>query len=63
VRRRLVVYGEPSLEDIETMAVGNFNGVLRERLGCLVRGSRCFSKVRSRFVCGVELFWVLLEFY
>ena len=31
-KKELVVYGEPSLEDIETAEVENFNGFLRERL-------------------------------
>jgi hypothetical protein len=50
------VYGEPSLGDVETTVVENFNGVLRERLGRLVRKSKCFSKVKRRLVCCVELF-------
>jgi hypothetical protein len=58
-KRKLVVYGEPSLGDIETTDVENFNGILRERVGRLVRGSKCFSKVKLRLVCAVELF----EFY
>jgi len=44
------------LGDIETTDVENFNGVLRECLGRLVRGSMCFSMVRCRLVCSVELF-------
>ena len=41
-KKKLVVYGEPALEDIETADVENFNGVLRERVGRLVRGSYVF---------------------
>ncbi|MDR0372938.1 MAG: hypothetical protein LBI79_05205, partial [Nitrososphaerota archaeon] len=55
-KEKLVVYGEPSLGDIETAEVENFNGILRERLGRLVRASKCFSKVKRRLVCSVELF-------
>lgn len=28
-----MVYGSPSLDDIETTTVKNFNGILRERIG------------------------------
>ncbi|MDR0372392.1 MAG: IS1 family transposase, partial [Nitrososphaerota archaeon] len=42
-KKKLVVYGEPFLEDIETTEVENFNSILRERLGRLVRESKCFS--------------------
>jgi hypothetical protein len=55
-KKKIVVYGEPSLKDIETMEVENFNSLLRERLGRLVRASECFSKVKRRLVCSVELF-------
>jgi len=36
--------------------VENFNSILRERVGRLVRESKCFSKVKGRLVCAVELF-------
>ena len=55
-KKKLVVYGGPFLGDIETTEVENFNSILRERLGRLVRGSKCFSKVKGRLVCVVELF-------
>jgi hypothetical protein len=55
-KRKLVVYGEPVLGDIETTDVENFNSILRECLGCLVRQSKCFSKVKRRLVCAVGLF-------
>jgi len=55
-KKKLVVYGEPSLGDIETTEVENFNSILRERVGRLVRESKCFSKVKGRLVCAVELF-------
>ncbi|MDR2203951.1 MAG: hypothetical protein LBE76_06615, partial [Nitrososphaerota archaeon] len=38
-REKIVVYGEPSLGDIEAIGVEIFNGVLCERLGRLVRKS------------------------
>jgi hypothetical protein len=55
-KKRLVIYGEPSLGDIETTDVENFNSILRERLGRLVRDCKCFSKVKRRLVCAVEVF-------
>jgi len=55
-KKKLVVYGEPVLGDIETTDVENFNSILRERLGRLVRDCKCFSKVKRRLVCAVELF-------
>jgi len=54
--KKLVVYGEPALEDIETTDVENFYSILRERLGRFVGESKCFSKVKRRLVCSVELF-------
>ena len=50
-KKKLVVYGEPFLGDIETTEVESFNSILRERLGRLVRESKCFSKVKRRLVC------------
>jgi IS1 family transposase len=55
-KEKLVVYGNPSFSVVETPDVENFNGILRERLGRLVRKSKCFSKVKRRLVCAVELF-------
>jgi hypothetical protein len=55
-KEKIVVYGEPVLGDIEPTEVENFNSILRERLGRLVRKSKCFSKVKRRLVCAVELF-------
>lgn len=38
------VYGKPRLKDIETTNVENYNGILRERVGRLVRKTKCFPK-------------------
>jgi IS1 family transposase len=35
------------LGDVETTDVENFNGILRERLGRLVRRTKCFAKVKA----------------
>jgi len=55
-KKKIIVYGGPSLGDIETTEVENFNSILRERLERLVRESKCFSKVKRSLVCAVELF-------
>ena len=51
-----IIYGDPDEDDIETINVENFNGILRERVGRLVRKTKCFSKKRSRLICAVNLF-------
>lgn len=51
-----VIYGNPSLEDIETTDVENFNGILRERLSRLVRKTKCFGKRKSRLENAIHLF-------
>jgi len=55
-KERWVVYGELALWDIETTDVENFNGILRERIGRLVRKTKCFAKTEERLVCAVGLF-------
>jgi len=55
-KERWVVYGEVVLEEIETTDVENFNGILRERLGRLVRKTKCFAKTKRQLVCAVGLF-------
>ncbi|MDY6966887.1 MAG: hypothetical protein SVM80_13145 [Halobacteriota archaeon] len=51
-----IIYGNPDPHDIETTDVENFNGILRERIGRLVRKTRCFSKERRRLERSIELF-------
>lgn len=55
-REKRVIYGSPDLGDIETTDVENFNGILRERLGRLVRKTKSFSKARQKLKCALELF-------
>jgi hypothetical protein len=55
-KERWVVYGELALVEVETTDVENFNGILRERLGRLVRKTKCFAKTKRRLVCAVGLF-------
>ena len=56
-REKRVIYGSSlDLGDIETTDVENFNGILRERIGRLVRKTKCFSKGGRRLKCAIELF-------
>lgn len=54
-KKKRVVMGSPELRDIETTNVENFNGILRERLGRLVRKTKCYSKKRRRLESALEL--------
>ncbi len=41
------IFGNPDIEQIETTDVENFNSILRERLGRLVRKTKCISKKKA----------------
>ena len=43
------------LDDIETTDVENFNGILRERVGRLVRKTKCHSKKKRALINALEL--------
>ena len=51
-----VVYGNPDLYDVETVNAENFNSILRERVGRLVRKTKCLSKKKRHLWCAVILF-------
>ena len=51
-----IIYGNPSLNEIETTNVENYNGILRERLSRLVRKTKCFGKRKSRLENALYLF-------
>ncbi len=53
---KTAVYGNPCMEDIETTDVENHNGIMRERLGRLVRKTKCFSKLKRPLNAAVNLF-------
>jgi len=57
-----VVFGDPDIDEIETVNVENFNGILRERVGRLVRRTKCFSKKKPRLVCAVAFFQFYWDF-
>jgi len=55
-KEKRIIYGDPMVEDIETVNVENFNGILRERLGRLVRRTKCISKKKQRLHCAISFF-------
>ncbi len=55
-KEKRIIYGDPDFADIETTDIENFNGILRERNGRLVRKTKCFSKYKRRLGCAIELF-------
>jgi len=50
-----IVYGSPSVDDIETTEDENFNGNLRERVGRLVRKTKCYSKQKNTLINAIEV--------
>jgi len=61
-KEKRVIFGSPAVEDIETTDVENFNGILRERLGRLVRKTKCFSKMKTRLHSAMNLFLFYWDF-
>lgn len=61
-KEKRVIYGNPDPNDIETTNVENFNGILRERVGRLVRKTKCFSKYKRRLDYAIELFQFYWDF-
>jgi hypothetical protein len=57
-----VVYGNSDVDEVETVNVENFNSILRERVGRLVRKTKCFSKKKLRLVCAIDLFMFYWNF-
>ena len=55
-KEKRIIYGDPDLRDIETTDVENSNGILRERIGRLVRKTKCFSKKKQRFESALHVF-------
>ncbi len=50
------IFGNPSKEVIETTDVENFNGILRERIGRIVRETKCYAKNIDCLSSAVGLF-------
>jgi len=61
-KERRVIFGDPDVDDIETTDVENFNGILRERLGRLVRKTKCISKKKQRLHCAISFFQFYWDF-
>lgn len=61
-KEKRIVYGSPDIEDTETTDVENFNGILRERVGRLVRKTKCFSKLERCLCHATELFQFYWDF-
>lgn len=57
-----IVYGCPDVDEVETVNVENFNNILRERVGRLVRKTKCFSKKKSRLGCALSVFQFYWDF-
>ena len=57
-----IVYGDPGVDEVETVNVENFNSILREQVGRLVRKPKCFSKKKSRFRCALRVFQFYWDF-
>lgn len=55
-RVREQVLRSPRIEDIDTNAIENYNGILRERISRLVRRSKCYSKQRYRLEKHLDIF-------
>ncbi len=56
------VYGTPESNLIETTDVENYNGILRERIGRLVRKTKCFSKRKPHLECAIHIFQFYWDF-
>ena len=50
-----IIYGSPSIDDIKTTDIENFNGILRERVGRLVRKTKCHSKRKHALINALEI--------
>ncbi|MEM3227292.1 MAG: hypothetical protein QXT62_03565 [Thermoplasmata archaeon] len=55
-KEKRIIYGKPNLEAIETTDIENFNGINRERLGRLVKKTKCYSKLNWRLIYVITLF-------
>jgi len=55
-KEKKIIYGNMDPDDIETTDVENYNGILRERIGRLVRKTKYFSKRRWGLECSLQLF-------
>ena len=61
-KEKRIIYGSPDIDDIETTDVENMNGMMRERIGRLVRKTKCFSKLKRRLYYAISLFQFYWDF-
>jgi len=61
-KEKRIIYGDPDQADIETTETENFNSIMRERSGRLVRKTKCFSKLKRRLISALELFLFYWDF-
>ena len=54
-KEKRIIYGNPDPSDIETTDVENFNGILRERIGRLVRKTK-LSKKKRKLESSIQFF-------
>jgi TusA-related sulfurtransferase len=57
-----IVYGNPDRDEVETVNVENLNSILRERVGRLVRKTKCIAKKKSRLRCALRVFQFYWDF-
>ena len=50
------IHGSPSMERLETTSIEGFNSILRERLGRLVRKTKCYAKKLITLNNAMEIF-------
>lgn len=50
------IFGNPDYNDIDTVNIESYNSILRERIGRLVRRTKCFSKKRSMLENHLDIF-------
>ncbi len=50
-----IVFGSPIIDEIETTDIENMNSICRERMGRLVRETKCYSKKKPKLVNAIEL--------
>jgi len=53
---KIIVYGSPRIDEIETTDIENMNSICRERMGRLVRKTKCYSKKKPKLENAIELF-------
>jgi hypothetical protein len=61
-KKKRIVWGSPDIDAIDTVNVENSNGIMRERIGRLVRKTKCYSKLKIKLECALEMFQFYWDF-